>query len=242
MLLPLLLVLASVALGIAVGLGVGTRAIRPTAIIAAVVAFLAVVGQLLPEAMHELGAVALLVAALAFCVPLVVELGARRLPGRGRLGIEIAYAGLLVHQFADGVALGSLGLVDHDHGHEVSYAAIAAHTVALAALFVLLYRQRSGRGHALARGVGMAVAVGIGAAGVGLLPHATLESAHPWIVAVAAGVLLHVVAHPFLDMLGAHRHLGESQPLREAPPESATSVRESAGSEAAETRAASQVR
>ena len=237
MLLPLLLSLASVALGIAVGLGVGVRALRPASLLAAVAALLAVVFQLIPEALHELGWIALAVVALAFVVPLVVELGARRLRGQGRFGLEIAFVGLLIHQIADGVALGSLGLVDHDHSHDVSYVAIAAHTVALVALFVLLFRQRSGRWHALWRGLGMALALVVGAAGVGLLPHATLELVHPWIVAIAAGVLLHVVAHPLLEPW-LHGTTPKADPTGARP----SAVKESSAPEEPDARAASQAR
>ncbi|TVQ92162.1 MAG: hypothetical protein EA397_07320 [Deltaproteobacteria bacterium] len=240
MLLPLLLSLVSVALGIAVGLGVGVRAVRPASLLAALAALLAVFVQLIPEAMHELGWIAIGVVALAFVLPLVVELGARRLQGQGRFGLEIAFAGLLVHQFADGLALGSLGLVDHDHSHDLSFVAIAAHTVALVALFVLIYRQRSGRWHALWRGVGMAIALVVGAAGVGLLPHAILGLVHPWIVALAAGVLLHVVVHPFVERwLHGPAHLA---PVTEAGGAYPPAVKESSASEGPDARAVSQAR
>jgi len=157
---------------------------------------------------YELGWGALLVVLGAAAVPLIADIAGRR---RGGAGLEIAYAGILVHQLADGVALGSLATVDHDHGHEVSYLAIAAHTVALAALFVLLFRERAGRVAAFARGLGMAGALLVGATIVFFLPITWVELAHPWVVAIAGGVLLHVALHPLLALLPARRSAaGES--------------------------------
>lgn len=200
MLLPLLVAVFAVLLGAALGLSVGERALGPARLVAVLASLIAVFAQLIPEAVHDLGWWALIGVAVAAAVPLAADLLGRS--ARASFSLEIAYGGMLVHQLADGVALGSLAAVDHDHGHEVSFLAIAAHTVALAALFVLLYRERQGRLHALLRGAGMALALIVGALVVSGLPSAWVELAHPWVVAVAAGVLLHVALHPLVGLVG----------------------------------------
>lgn len=199
-----MLSLLAVGLGLGLGLGVGARAVGPARAVAAVAAIAAIVLQLLPEALHDLGWVALVAFAVAASLPLALELGGRRFTSPTKtpwLSFEVAYAALVVHQLADGVAIGSLASVHHDHGHHVSYVAIAVHTVALVALFVLLARGRFGRVSGLLRGVGLAVALVVGAAAVGLLPVTWIQLAHPWVIAAAGGALLHVALHPLVELL-----------------------------------------
>jgi zinc transporter ZupT len=199
-LVPLLITLSSVAVGVAVGLCVRAAWARVVRVVAAGVAVVAVVGQLLPEAIQEAGWQVLALFAVAVVTPMVADSTAGKLARRGAgLGFEIAYGSLLIHQLADGLAIGALASVDHDHGHELSYAAIAVHTVALAALFVLLVRERSGWRQGLWRGCGMAAAVCAGVGLVTLVPTPWVEVAHPWVVAAAAGGLMHVAMHPIVE-------------------------------------------
>lgn len=204
MLIPLLTALGAVGVGLALGLATDARWLGPARIVAAIAAAAAVVFQLAPEAAHDLGWVALLLVAGAAAFPFFVDAVGRGLGG-GRPALGVAYAGVLLHQLADGLTLGSLASVHHDHGHEVSYVALAAHTVALAALFTLLVRERAGRGAALLAGSGLGGALLGGALTVGWLPIAWIEALHPWVVAVAAGVLLHVALHPLVGAIGAAR-------------------------------------
>jgi hypothetical protein len=203
---PVTIAALAVVVGTALGLALGHRAVVPAGIVAAVASLVAVFAQLLPEALHDLGWVALLAFAAALALPIVLEVGGRRLApdSASALPLELAYGGLVAHQFADGVALGALASVAHDHGHEVSYVAIATHTVALSVLFALLFRARGGRHVAVVRGLGMVGALVAGAAGVGALPVGWIEAAHPWVIAAAGGLLVHVAAHPIVHAI-AHR-------------------------------------
>lgn len=175
-------------------------------ILAAVIALGAVVLQLVPDAVSEVGWWALIAVGLGLLVPLTVEwVGRQAVDGRdhdGRAALELAYVGLLVHQFGDGLALGALGSGVHDHGHEVSLVALGLHAVALSSVFVLAFRQALGLRHALARAAGMALALASGAALAGVVPGSWLHVAHPWVAAATAGLLLHVAMHPLLHHLG----------------------------------------
>lgn len=211
---PLLVALGSVAVGTALGLGLGRRALGVARGIAAVVAVLAVALQLAPEAVTEVGWLALAVLAGGFVLPLLVELiGQRAMRGSEagpRLALELAYVGLLVHQLGDGLALGALGSGVHDHGHEVSVVALGVHAIAMSAVFVLAFRDALGARAALIRGLGMAGALSLGAAAVSVLPAGILIPAHPWVAAATAGLLLHVALHPLVHRLTHRAH---------APPE-----------------------
>lgn len=191
--------------GTGIGLVLGERTLGVARIVAAVVALGAVALQLVPDAVSEVGWWALLAVVAGLAVPMVVELAGRRLAtvqdGAGNASLELAYLGLLAHQFGDGVALGALGSDAHDHGHEVSMVALAVHAVALSAVFVLAFRHAKGRRSAAIRGGGMAFILATGAVLAGVLPAAWLVWVHPWVAAVTAGVLLHVALHPFTHRL-----------------------------------------
>lgn len=206
---PLLVALGSVAVGTALGLGLGRRALGAARTVAAVVAVLAVVFQLAPEAVTEVGWLALVVLAGGFILPMVAELlGHQALRGTDagpRLALELAYGGLLVHQLGDGLALGALGSGVHDHGHEVSVVALGIHAVAMSAVFVLAFRDALGARAALLRGLGMALALTVGALAVSVVPAGILIPAHPWVAAATAGLLLHVALHPLVHRL-THGH------------------------------------
>lgn len=205
LLVPLLVAVGAVGVGTAVGLGLGARALSAARVLGALVALAAVGLQLAPEAVAEAGLWALAVVAAAFLVPLGVEwIGQRVLASptvASGAGLELAYVGLLAHQFGDGVAMGSLGGGHLGHGHGVSLLALGVHAVAMSAVFVLAFRDARGTMHGLLRGVGMAVAIGAGALGVGLVPAGIVVAAHPWVAAATAGLLLHVALHPVVNLV-----------------------------------------
>jgi hypothetical protein len=211
---PLLVALGAVALGTAIGLGLGARALSAARVLAALVAVAAVGLQLAPEAIAEVGLWALAALAGGLAVPLMIEWAGQRLLASVELGaslaLELAYAGLLLHQIGDGVALGTLASGHVDHGHAVSILALGGHAIAMSAVFVLAFRDARGRVNAALRGLGMALAIGGGALGVGLLPAELVVSAHPWVAAVTSGLLLHVALHPVVHLFSGLRRAPES--------------------------------
>src|SRR5690242_11669697 len=110
MLLPLFIAFASVALGTALALVPrrGARIVGPIRFLA-LVAALAVIGtHLLPEALHELGPIALVAFAAGMAFPWVMDLAgafAGRIsasaPSTPITTLEVSYVGLVVHRFGD---------------------------------------------------------------------------------------------------------------------------------------------
>lgn len=161
----------------------------------------AVIVQLLPESVHEIGGGALLVFVAALALPGLLAPLARRLRVRSELsahevGTELAFFGFVAHQLAEGLALGTYAGDGHaGHAHESLVLAVAAHTLPLTALFVaeaLAHRSR--------RGAWLRTAVIIGAtlAGFGLadVVHERVQvELHTWGSAGIAGFLVHVIFH-----------------------------------------------
>jgi uncharacterized membrane protein YraQ (UPF0718 family) len=189
--------------GLALG-GMGNRAMVPlrSFALAAVVATVAV--HLLPEALAEGGTAVLAVFAAAAVAPALL---ARLTSGKGDhdlhlgpsrgagLAVELAYVSLLLHKVTDGVALASaLGTSHAGHHHWDVVLAVAGHTVPMAATVALAYRHRGTRAAAL-RTAGLAVAMVAGALVADGAERAGTAGIAPWLNAVAAGLLLHVVIH-----------------------------------------------
>lgn len=155
--------------------------------------------QLLPEGVEALGGAAAAAAALGYAVPALIGwVGARvGSPRRAtRIALEVGWAALLVHQVGDGLALGAMSGGAHaGHGHADLVLALSAHTVPLATMTVLTFRERFGRGVAVARALGLALATLSGIAAAGAVSPATLAAYGPWISAVVAGGLLHLAIH-----------------------------------------------
>jgi hypothetical protein len=207
---PLAVAVGAVVAGALLGGLAGVRHVLLASWASAIIALGAVVLGLLPEAIAEVGWAALAVAALAAALPWVAEVIGRRAQPPGQLGLELAYAALLVHQLGDGVAIGALGSDHVGHHHEGSLLALGLHSAALAAVFVLLWRTRSGLRAAVLRAAGMAVAVVVGAVIVPVLPSAWVVVAHPWVAAGAGGLLLHVAVHPLLHRPGPSAAVGNA--------------------------------
>lgn len=193
---PMLVATGSVGLGMLLALTPGRSVVRPIKFVAAAAAVAAVVLVLLPEAVHEAGYVVLLVAVAGVSVPLLIErIGRESMASASEsLALELGYAGLLVHQVGDGLALATVG-----GEHSLTLGALALHIVPVSALVAFTFREHKGIRHAALRCLGLMAALWTGVGLVGVMPVSWVHTAHPWVSAVAAGVLMHVVLHSFHD-------------------------------------------
>ncbi|XYH93673.1 hypothetical protein ACMHYB_38320 [Sorangium sp. So ce1128] len=170
-------------------------AIRTFAVIAA--ASIAML-HLLPEAINELGWLALLPAAAGLLAPavmerlMVVEDGARHAPATA-----LGYAAVLAHQFGEGAAVASLARAGHLSTSVVL--ALAAHTVPLAMVVALQMRETkvgtSGTRVTCAALAGVGLATVLGALTTRLIGEKRFESAEPWMLSAVAGLLVHALSH-----------------------------------------------
>lgn len=166
----------------------------------AVVASLVVVlGELLPEALGEIGLWALVAFGSGIAIPALID----RIGGHDRgerlgrdLGLEASYLGLLVHKLGDGLGLATFAgplHAGHDHAHVL--VAIGAHSVPMTALIVLVFRNRDGLALALVRAAGIAAAMLIGIFIPWYAGFGAFEAVSPYVTAATAGLLLHVLGH-----------------------------------------------
>jgi ZIP family zinc transporter len=156
--------------------------------------------HLLPEALGEVGWLALIAAAAGLLAPAVLErvvigeAGAHRTP---TTALAMGYAAVLAHQFGEGAAVASLSRVGQLTLPVVL--ALAAHTVPLAmvvAIQVLEVRAGTGgKGAMSAALAGIALATVIGAFATRLVDVERLEAVEPWLLSAVAGLLLHALSH-----------------------------------------------
>jgi hypothetical protein len=196
--LPALLATVSIAAGAALGLLRDARRPLRAVQFAALAAALGVaLLQLLPEALEELGSMAL----VAFALPLIPLLRPAARSARA-LAVEFGYAALLVHQLGDGVLLGAYGgMLFSARKHAGLLAAVALHTIPVAAAIALRFERRNGRSAALARCAGMAAASLIGIGLAGRIPLELAQRVDPWASAVIAGLLLQTVLQDWRSAL-----------------------------------------
>jgi uncharacterized membrane protein YraQ (UPF0718 family) len=188
--------IAAVVGGAALALaGAGARVLGPLRAFALAAVIATVAGHLLPEAVDGGGALVLVAFAAALAAPGVIT----RLVSSGAgaahdhaLATELAYVSLLLHKVTDGVALGVAAAPGPSRHWDV-IAAIAAHTVPMAAVVALAYRDRPRV--AWLRALGLGAAIVAGAVGADLIATTVLADASPWLGAIASGLLLHVVSH-----------------------------------------------
>lgn len=161
-----------------------------------------VITHLLPEALHELGPLSILLFLAGWFAPALAHfIGQRSTHGRSANAIlEAGYWGLVAHHVADGIGLGTYTRLPPESGsHFDVIVALAAHTVPLIAVVSLAYRVTFGARSALIRSLGLAFASVVGILLSSLVEGATLEHYAPIVAAVAAGLLLHVVTHDLTE-------------------------------------------
>ncbi|WP_437764179.1 hypothetical protein WMF27_36830 [Sorangium sp. So ce281] len=156
--------------------------------------------HLLPEAVGEIGWLALFAAASGFLAPAVLErlvlgeAGAHRTP---TTALSMGYAAVLAHQFGEGAAVASLSRVGQLSLPVVLV--IAAHTVPLAmvvAIQVLEVKADTGGKRAMSAALaGIALATVVGAFATRLVDLEHLEVIEPWLLSAVAGLLLHALSH-----------------------------------------------
>ncbi|MFT5684320.1 MAG: hypothetical protein ACI8RZ_005261 [Myxococcota bacterium] len=196
MILSLLYALVPVAIGGALAALSGRERgwMGPLRTLALTAALTLVLAELLPAAAVSLGAMALVAFAVGLLVPVLAErIGDQLLTAVRFPGLELAFIGLLGHQLIDGLQIGAATELSAD-GLPVALT-IAAHSAPLVASAVFGYSARLGTRSAFIRVWLLAAAT---AAGV-VLGHFSgadwLTPVTPWIQAVMAGLLLHILSH-----------------------------------------------
>ncbi len=194
MLFPVLVATGSVALGAALATVPGARhALGPVRTVVLVLALAVAAVSLIPTAWRALGAIAVLGVLAGLVVPSLVERAASLASTPhgppGRLASAVSFFGLLVHQLGDG-----MGLYAVQASVEVALA-LAAHTVPISAVVVLDALDAGNKRAAIVRAGLMAMASLLGVLLGGAVPGELVARIEPWIGAVVAGLLIHVVVH-----------------------------------------------
>lgn len=191
----LIAALLSVGLGILLGLRAGSRRwiFQPLRAFALAAVLFVVLTHLLPEGLELLGIWGLVAFLAGWLVPGLLA----RLLGddhHGSTSLHVTYAGLALHQVADGLALGAFaGALHPGEGNYDLIAAVMAHTTPVTALIIHAYDRHGGQKLALKIGVGLASAMVTGVLISTLGGEALLGSLEPWITCAAAGLLVHVL-------------------------------------------------
>jgi len=161
--------------------------------------------HILPEAIDVGGPLVLVVTFAALFGPraltgLAVALrrGRGEAPGPDRTrraALEVAYLAIVLHKVSDGIGLGSaFGPAHEGHVHWGVLLGIVAHTVPMAAAVALSFRPYGARS-AWTRVLGLGLAIIAGAMLLDGAVHGPLAAATPWLSAIAAGLLLHIIVH-----------------------------------------------
>lgn len=195
---PLLVSLSAVGLGASLGLAQGPKGVwlAPVRTFGLVSVLGLVLLLLLPDALSALGWIALPIVAAGLLLPTALD----RLQGtvsgeHRRLGIELGYFAVLVHQFCDGIGLASESAWVHGVDHWDALIAMSVHTIPLTTLVVVSFSMWHGWRAALLRAVGIALATLGGIAVIRAIPAASVDTWHPWIAAGVSGMLLHIISN-----------------------------------------------
>jgi len=201
--LAVLVAISSVMLGAALSFAPASRGLLGYMRTFATLAAVAVVfTHLLPEALHELGPLSILLFLAGWFAPSLAHfVGRRTTAGQSASAVlEAGYWGLVAHHVADGIGLGTYTRLPSAGGSHLDViVALAAHTVPLIAVVSLAYRIRFGARAALVRSFGLAAASVVGITLSALVDGATVEHYAPVVAAIAAGLLLHVVTHDLTE-------------------------------------------
>ncbi|HEX6276069.1 MAG TPA: hypothetical protein VFZ53_23675 [Polyangiaceae bacterium] len=204
MLLACAIAVVAVALGLGLGLApVGrARLAGPLRTFALAAVLTVIFLHLLPEALSELGVIALGLFLATSVVPAWARLArgvfspSHDAEGAVHGGLVAGYVGLLVHHVGDGLGLGAYAALP---GGVASHAdvmlALAAHTVPLVAVVAFAFQHAAGSGGALRAASGLAAASVLGVVLSSVVPEALVERSAAWIAALVAGLLAHVVTH-----------------------------------------------
>jgi hypothetical protein len=168
--------------------------LAPVRAFAVVAVAAAIAVHILPEAIDGAGAWVLVPFAFGFVAPpLIARLAQQRAGQHRRLAAELSYAGVLVHQVADGVGLGVLG-GGNGGVHWDFVIGVGAHTVPVVAVIALAFAELGGVRAALVRTAGLFAAT---AGGILLTRVDTSFVTHagPWLNAAVSGLLFHVLLH-----------------------------------------------
>jgi hypothetical protein len=221
MLFPLVVAFVAVSLGAVLALSEkeGSRAVAAIRIVAIVASALVIGTHLLPEAVGELGVWALAAFALGVALPALVEAVTRRVArsqadvGTSGMahaaGVEIAFVGLVVHRFGDGLSMGAAsGTSPTFLQGAFVILAVSAHIVPVTTLMILAVAAVRSRRSAIVHAAILAASTmaGVVAGAVAVRNGSADES--PWISALVAGLLAHIVVHdlPKRGRHVAHEH------------------------------------
>jgi hypothetical protein len=208
------LIVAFVAVWLGAGFALGPRSDQRVVLVIRVVAIAAsawvIATHLMPEAIHELGwPLALVFAAGGVALPSLVESITRRIWQHGHAprspedsdavhaaGVEIAFVGLVVHRFGDGLSMGAYTASSADaSGRALVLLAIAAHIVPVTTLMILAVVALRGQKSAVVHAGILSLATMAGVVVAGAAVRGGRTDVAPWISAAVAGLLVHVVAH-----------------------------------------------
>lgn len=221
MLLPLVVAFVAVSLGAALALSAraGSRALGVIRVLAIVASGAVIATHLLPEAVSALGVWAFVAFALGALFPAAVEAVTRRAvqsrEGGGASGmahaaaVEIAFLGLVVHRFGDGLSMGAYGATSPEPWSRLLVIlAIAAHIVPVTTLMILAVATVRGRASAIVHAGVLAAATVAGVVAAAIAVRSGHEGESPWISAAVAGLLVHIVIHDLPRRAGhiAHEH------------------------------------
>lgn len=193
----------------------------------------AVFAQLLPEAAHEIGFVALLPFGGALFASTAIERMVHKSHDHGaaesapsRPALDLGFVALGVHQLIEGVALGAVSNGhdgDHDHFGTSKFGvlfAIAAHTVPIVAMLTLALRRSIGFPRTLVR-LGLLVVVTVAGILCSRIPAAAsvIAAQHGWLHAVVAGLLLHAALHAIAPASDSEQEIGRVRDVFKSVPE-----------------------
>lgn len=168
--------------------------LAPVRAFAVVAVAAAIAVHILPEAIDGAGGWVLVPFVLGFVAPpLIARVAEQRAGAHRRFAAELSYAGVLVHQVADGLAL---GVVTGGNGdlHWDFVVGVGAHTVPVVAVIALAFAELGGPRAALVRTAGLFAATVLGI----VLTRADTSfmiDAGPWLNAAVSGLLFHVLLH-----------------------------------------------